>query len=670
MRHPSSMKRTRVAGVLAFAVTTAAIISVSALTFGAETDTKCWDEYDAAGRKLTGVLTPKGLDPKSCTPAVGCFTGFALGSTRASRLYVPKGAKPSVACTSPVTTTTTATTTTLPSAAPAKFVMRDVGSVLPTEAQCASWVRPMTENRPANAIFNATRGTKPNTDYPNVTGAFTGTTDEIIQWVACKWGIDEDYVRAQIVVESSWSQTALGDFTTDGAACDPDHPIGTYAPQWDGDRTHVGECPESVGLGQVRWNYHRSAFADQNAVRSSAYNLDYTYAVWRACFEGQFAWLNQTEGRGDYKAGDAAGCLGVWFAGRWYTAAAQGYIDRWYGTLLERPWEQTWFPPATTRSTGSTTPPTVTTVPAVATTTTAAVPATTTSSTTVLPTTTATTTTTLPPSTTTTALPSTTTIAAVPSTTTTVPPSASAAFVEAFTGNTGLDRFETGMFHRDEVLVRTTEWTGDHDMNCGSPDTQRTIHRGTPSESFYMCKDHLMTSVGDTSGYSIAWFKPRQTFNGATMVSWDVSVTFLGTRKWWEVAIVPASAPDLSCSPDLTACGLGVGYPEGAVVVSADGFYADGVTSDPWGWENYCFGAFQVDPEGCGSKPLRRTFTMTDNQNGTVTVAISGIGRQYTYPGSFPAGDWKVVFKDHNYTPDKDGVPVGHTWHWDNIIVQ
>ena len=37
-----------------------------------------------------------------------------------------------------------------------------------------------------------------------VTGNFTGTTAEIIQWAACKWGIDEDTMRAAAVQESYW----------------------------------------------------------------------------------------------------------------------------------------------------------------------------------------------------------------------------------------------------------------------------------------------------------------------------------------------------------------------------------------------------------------------------------------------------------------------------------
>ncbi len=88
-----------------------------------------------------------------------------------------------------------------------------------------------------------------------------------------------------------------------------------------------GDNGESWGLGQVRQPYHQSAFefAAVNARNSSAYNLDYTFASWRACFEGVFTWLNTVERGATYGAGDAWGCMGVWYAGRWYTQAA---IDR------------------------------------------------------------------------------------------------------------------------------------------------------------------------------------------------------------------------------------------------------------------------------------------------------------------------------------------------------
>ena len=54
-----------------------------------------------------------------------------------------------------------------------------------------------------------------------------------------------------------------------------------------------GDNGESWGLGQVRDTAHQSAFQyGINARTSSAYNLDYTYASWRACYEGVYTWLN------------------------------------------------------------------------------------------------------------------------------------------------------------------------------------------------------------------------------------------------------------------------------------------------------------------------------------------------------------------------------------------
>jgi hypothetical protein len=217
-------------------------------------------------------------------------------------------------------------TTTQPPASPPstrRFETLPVGALLPSGAECAGRVRPTAEIRPANAVPNSTRGSSSNsrTDwsgFARVDGNFVGTTDEIIQWAACKWGIDEDMMRAQVVKESWWYQSANGD------------------------------NGESFGLGQVRKGYHDTAFPD--AITSSAYNLDYTYATWRACFEGVYTWLNQVERGRDYAAGDAWGCMGVWFSGRWYTPAAIVYLDGGetigYGNmgvrehLSGRTWEQ------------------------------------------------------------------------------------------------------------------------------------------------------------------------------------------------------------------------------------------------------------------------------------------------------------------------------------------
>jgi hypothetical protein len=200
------------------------------------------------------------------------------------------------------------------------------GSALPDEANCAAVVRPTAEIRPDNTQANHTTGIGPTTDNPRVTGNFTGTTDEIIRWVACKWGIDEDVVRAQIAKESAWHQSATGDLNNDQSTCYP--PL----------RTSSGPCPESIGLGQVRYLYHGVAFANGNAVNSSAYNLDYTYAKWRECFEGRDGWLNTVERGAQYAAGDMWGCVGLWFAGRWSTDPAKTYVGAVQDYLRQRVW--------------------------------------------------------------------------------------------------------------------------------------------------------------------------------------------------------------------------------------------------------------------------------------------------------------------------------------------
>jgi autotransporter family porin len=157
-------------------------------------------------------------------------------------------------------------------------------------------VRPASEIREENTAANNNRGSRANANtntewsgYNRVDGDFAGTTDELIQWAACKWGIDEDIARAQMIKESYWFQS------------------------------NIGDNGESFGIGQVRVPYHASAFQFSiNARTSTAYNLDYTYASWRKCFEGVNTWLNTVEHNGTYAAGDVWGCVGTWFSGRWY----------------------------------------------------------------------------------------------------------------------------------------------------------------------------------------------------------------------------------------------------------------------------------------------------------------------------------------------------------------
>lgn len=231
-------------------------------------------------------------------------------------------------------------------------------------------------------------------------------------------------------------------------------------------------------------------------------------------------------------------------------------------------------------------------------------------------------------------------------------------------------------------------WTGDHDLNCGDPSTQRRLSTGRNdpqptrvANSIYTCRDHIMTSMGQVDGYSIVWFSPDanrdkqpDTFSGARTVSWDVNVTDLLGRQWWEISIVPVGAPYLATVDWMAQVAEIPAYDPRTVVVGNGPLGREvNITTNAQqrytNWQkNICDRDYPLDREGCASKAIRRPFSITDNGNGTLTVQYGGMFTQ-TVPGSFPS-QFQVFFKDHNYTPDKDGTPQGHTWHWDNIIVK
>jgi len=186
-----------------------------------------------------------------------------------------------------------------------------------------------------------------------------------------------------------------------------------------------------------------------------------------------------------------------------------------------------------------------------------------------------------------------------------------------------------------------------------------------------------MTSVGDASGYSIAWLSPKQTFSGATSVSVDVNSTFLGSRQWWEIALVPVGyrSPQVDC-PQCTGKHSAIGDrldelpPGGIVFGTSGGGGRPMVNYVETTKEHVCrVSEGPLDQEGCDSKPIRRTWSLTDNVDGTVTLRF--MENSWTVAGAFPDGEWNLVIKDHNYTPSKacDGECAGFTWHWDDILV-
>lgn len=224
------------------------------------------------------------------------------------------------------------------------------GAKLPSESECAARVRRIGwEPRPDNFMANQSVptaqqilgmapwgpeiGLDPKADIirKQITGNFTGTTDEILQWVACKWGIDEDIVRAEAVAESDWHQSQMGDYTNDRSLCPP----GT----WDG-----RGCYQSYGILQVKHVYFQTAWPMSRD--DTAFNADLVYGVIRACFEGWTTYLFErtpVSGYASYHPGDIWGCVGRWYSGGWYDQDAIVYINSVKNHLANKDWLQPAF---------------------------------------------------------------------------------------------------------------------------------------------------------------------------------------------------------------------------------------------------------------------------------------------------------------------------------------
>jgi hypothetical protein len=226
----------------------------------------------------------------------------------------------------PPPTTPDPTVTATPTPAPVKkFTTLPPGAALPSSQECAQQVRRSSfEPRPENYTANHTTGVPVN--FPGIDGAtpegnnllkgridgsFTGTTDEIIQWGACKWGFDEDIVRAVAAQESWWRQSTKGDFN--------------------------GSDYESYGLLQVRRTSHVGTYPMSE--QSTPFNVDFALAWRRACYEGYFTWIPASA------KGDEWGCIGLWYSGKWYDgdvntaySGANWYIGKVKQYLAEKPW--------------------------------------------------------------------------------------------------------------------------------------------------------------------------------------------------------------------------------------------------------------------------------------------------------------------------------------------
>jgi autotransporter family porin len=148
-----------------------------------------------------------------------------------------------------------------------------------------------------------------------VNGDYRGSTDQIIQWAAYKWGLNPDLLRSVAAVETWWYMSYVGDEGT------------------------------AFGLFQVRTPYHCQGPVVCGLFRDdTAFNADYYASIIRSYYDGQQGWLNTVSGNGQaYRGGDIWGAIGYWATGRWHVPGGEAYVNQVKEDLAQRVWEQPYF---------------------------------------------------------------------------------------------------------------------------------------------------------------------------------------------------------------------------------------------------------------------------------------------------------------------------------------
>jgi hypothetical protein len=184
------------------------------------------------------------------------------------------------------------------------------------------------EPRRQNTVANNTVPTREELEYfranvhqpampywRKIDGQYTGTTDDILEWAAYKWGLPEDLLKAVAVHETWWEMD------------------------------YVGDSGDSFGIFQMRVPYHCCLPFMRD---STAFNADYYGAIIRSYYDGKQDWLNHDCCAADngkpYKAGDLWGSVGAWSSGRWHLETNKIYVDTVKMHMREKTWRtHEWF---------------------------------------------------------------------------------------------------------------------------------------------------------------------------------------------------------------------------------------------------------------------------------------------------------------------------------------
>jgi len=237
---------------------------------------------------------------------------------------------------------------------------------------------------PSYFYANAGRnGLAPASDFAAVDGNYSGSTQDIIRWAACKWGVDEDWAYAETAQETGGWTNACAQMHG-GSTCHEGGDCGNYDSDSGGETANLSFLGFAVTNSSAQF-IGPNAYNGQNAngstcssvwsswsiiqskaryfewytwpmlAISTAWGEDYRWAKYRACVNGDYAnwfgnssdYLNavsraQSDPNGIVPSGQigptnlfanetnlqylALGCVATHFSGNWYDSGAVTYL--------------------------------------------------------------------------------------------------------------------------------------------------------------------------------------------------------------------------------------------------------------------------------------------------------------------------------------------------------
>ena len=164
------------------------------------------------------------------------------------------------------------------------------------------------------------------------------STDDLIQWGAHKWGIPENWLRAEYVLETYWDSFSRGDLTSVSHA---DYPL--YPPQ---SRVRGQfEAYQSLGISQVRWDPEGDVSAGTEPLRhlSTAFNIDYQAAMLRFYYDNPGG-ARKEWGDSSYVPCQQWNSIGAWYDPYpWGNSGQAQYVSKVQSDLAATTWETPGF---------------------------------------------------------------------------------------------------------------------------------------------------------------------------------------------------------------------------------------------------------------------------------------------------------------------------------------